>query len=113
MKSPVQRKHGRSNAAPADACKTHFRASPPVSPLAGLSKGSRIHLETGTSKFHHADGQDETELLTALNVPLMLTIRLLTMPMAATTISPSMTAYSTAVGPCSLTRNPEIDRKTL
>jgi hypothetical protein len=49
-------------------------------------------------------------LLTVLKVPLMLTVSEFTTPMAATTINPSMTAYSTAVGPSSLARNREIDR---
>src|SRR5271157_1662301 len=44
-------------------------------------------------------------LFTLLNVPLMLWPRVVTMVMQATRIRASMTAYSTAVGPSSLTRN--------
>ncbi len=42
-------------------------------------------------------------LLTVLNVPLTLVAKLLTIVTMATTIKPSITAYSTAVGPSSLT----------
>jgi hypothetical protein len=44
-------------------------------------------------------------LLTELNVVLMLPDRFLMTVISATTIKPVNTAYSTAVGPSSLTRN--------
>jgi hypothetical protein len=50
------------------------------------------------------DHYDPSVLLTVLNVPLMLVASLLTIPTIATTIRPSITAYSTAVGPSSLTK---------
>jgi hypothetical protein len=43
-------------------------------------------------------------LLTVLNVPLMLVARAETALMMPTTIKPTITAYSTAVGPSSLVR---------
>jgi hypothetical protein len=54
-----------------------------------------------------------SELLTPLNVPLMLWPSVLIMVMQATRMSANMTAYSTAVGPSSLERNREIERTTL
>jgi hypothetical protein len=45
----------------------------------------------------------DRELLTVLNVPLTLVANWPTITTMATTIKPSMTAYSTAVGPSSLT----------
>src|SRR5262249_19789727 len=51
-------------------------------------------------RFDH----EPSELLTELNVPLMLVPRFFTIVTQATTIRTSMTAYSTAVGPPSLTR---------
>jgi hypothetical protein len=48
------------------------------------------------------------ELLTVLNVPLMRVPRLLTIVTQATMIRASITAYSSAAGPCSLTRKRRI-----
>ena len=48
---------------------------------------------------------EPSALLTELKVPLTLVAKLPTTPTIATTIRPSMTAYSTAVGPSSLTTN--------
>jgi hypothetical protein len=47
--------------------------------------------------------EEPSVLLTELNVPLMLLPRAPTIETQATTMSASMTAYSTAVGPSSLT----------
>ena len=47
-------------------------------------------------------------MFTLLKVPLMLVPSVVTIPMQATRIRASMTAYSTAVGPSSLVRKREI-----
>jgi len=51
----------------------------------------------------------DSEVFTVLKVLLMLLPSVVTIEMQATRISASITAYSTAVGPSSLTRNREID----
>src|SRR5262245_14402868 len=48
---------------------------------------------------------DQSAPLTVLKVPLMLPPSDVTMPMQATMMRATITAYSTAVGPSSLTRN--------
>ena len=50
----------------------------------------------------------DVEVFTLLKVPLMLVPSVVTIPMQATRIRASMTAYSTAVGPSSLVRKREI-----
>ena len=55
-------------------------------------------------------GTLSSELLTELNVPLTVLVSEVTMPTAAMTINPSITAYSTAVGPSSLARNRRMTR---
>jgi hypothetical protein len=47
----------------------------------------------------------DSVLLTVLNVPLTVPASLPTIATMATTIKPNITAYSTAVGPSSLTTN--------
>jgi hypothetical protein len=55
---------------------------------------------------HDRRGHDEPSvLLTVLNVPLIFVARLLIAEAITTTIKPIKTAYSTAVGPSSLTMN--------
>jgi hypothetical protein len=56
---------------------------------------------------------DPTVLFTLLKVPLMLWPSVLIMVMQATRMSANITAYSTAVGPSSLDRNREIERRML
>jgi hypothetical protein len=65
------------------------------------------HVERLSGRGHHEDVL--SELLTELNVLLMLVPRFLTIVTQATTMRASITAYSTAVGPSSLTRK----RRTL
>jgi hypothetical protein len=54
------------------------------------------------------DNQLLIDALTRLNVPLTLVPNVVTIVMHATRINASITAYSTAVGPSSLTRKREI-----
>jgi hypothetical protein len=56
---------------------------------------------------------DPTVLFTLLKVPLMLWPSVLIMVMQATRMSANITASSTAVGPSSLDRNREIERRML
>src|SRR5271157_4427488 len=51
----------------------------------------------------------DSEVFTVLKVLLMFVPSIVTIEMQATRISASITAYSTTVGPSSLTRNREID----
>jgi len=51
----------------------------------------------------------DIEVFTVLKVLLMFVPRVVTIEMQTTRISASITAYSTAAGPSSLTKNREID----
>src|SRR5262249_21747116 len=73
----------------------------------GRTRAGRHHADDGVAATAAPGYEPElvpSELLTELNVPLMLVPRFLTIVTQATTIRASITAYSTAVGPSSLTR---------
>jgi hypothetical protein len=68
--------------------------------------GPKEAASTQEDVFECCDAQlPDIEVFTVLNVLLMLVPSVETIPMQATRIRASMTAYSTAVGPSSLARN--------
>jgi len=74
-------------------------------PRCGTSMIEDRHSMSISTHRGTVDDHEPSVLLTELNVPLMLRPRLWTIVTQATTIKASITAYSTAVGPSSLTRN--------
>src|SRR5579885_944770 len=112
---PTRDRRGRGHRMgchPPAGARASARSSNPMAHRPTARDGRRRRRPHATDHCSRDDHEPPSELWTELNVPLRLVPRLRITVTQTTTIRASITAYSTAVGPSSLTRKRRTFEKT-